>query len=137
MENSNQPTEIADLVTGLEPPYASPAERQIGELLDQYGIPFFYRQPTIIYHDRRNELWKPTFTLPRYGGVVIDYRDTWDPKAINQRLQIYRYNQIPATVLGPRHLDQPNWQPVLYQNIQDLLQRPQYGLDDVMKERSN
>jgi hypothetical protein len=51
----------------------SEEERQIGRMLDQYGISFFYRQPTIVYQDGQNQLWRPAFTLPSYGGLVVDY----------------------------------------------------------------
>ena len=31
--------------------------------------------------------------------------------------QIYKYNQIPATVLGPPDLNKPNWQKTLYDKL--------------------
>ena len=107
-------------MTDLDPPYESRQELMIGRLLDQYGIPFFYKQPTIVYNQGKNEIWKPTFTLLSYGGLVIDYLPITgqDPSnQINMRKQIYKYNQIPATVLGPPDLDKPNWQESLYEKI--------------------
>ena len=65
--------ELADLVDELDPPYESKEELQVGRILDQYGIPFFYKQPTVIYNSSKNEIWKPTFTLPQQGCYVIDY----------------------------------------------------------------
>jgi len=39
------------------------------------------------------------------------------------REQIYRYNQIPATVLGPPDLDKPNWGKDLYAKPEQLYRR--------------
>lgn len=46
---------------------------KIGRLWDQYGIPFFYRQPMVIYDRGKNALWELTFILPSYGCLVVDY----------------------------------------------------------------
>jgi len=109
----------------LEPPYESDNEARIGRLLDKYGIPFFYRQATIVYNEGKNEIWNPSFTLPRYGCAVIDYVD--DPRKfiLEEKLDIYNYNQIPATVLGPPDLDKPNWQESLYEKLQQETSRLQ------------
>ena len=115
--------ELEDRLTDLDPPYESEEERQIGRMLDQYGVPFFYRQPTIVYQDGQNQLWKPAFTLPGYGGLVIDYASGSAPSQRQEALtreQIYQYNQIPATVLGPPDLDKPNWDKDLYAKLEQL-----------------
>ena len=65
--------ELTDMLTELDPPYESKDEMKIGRMLDQYGIPFFYKQPTIIYDQGKNEIHKPSFTLFSYGSTVIDY----------------------------------------------------------------
>jgi hypothetical protein len=36
------------------------------------------------------------------------------------RDRIYRYNQIPAVVLGPPDLDKPNWDKDLYAKLEQL-----------------
>jgi len=90
--------ELEDRLTDLDPPYESEQERQIGRMLDQYGIPFFYRQPTIVYQDGQNELWKPAFTLPSYGGLVVDY----------------------APGSGQPDLDKPNWGTDLSAKLEQL-----------------
>ena len=100
----------------LEPPYESDNEARIGRLLDKYGIPFFYRQATIVYNNGKNEIWNPSFTLPQYGCAVLDYVP--QEKQAVERINIYRYNQVPATVLGPPDLDKPNWQESLYEKLQ-------------------
>ena len=63
MINDNGTDQLEDTLTDLEPNYESEAERNIGRLLDQYGIPFFYKQPTVICNDGRNEIHRPSFSL--------------------------------------------------------------------------
>ena len=120
MTNETPENELEKSLADLEPPYKSEPEQRIGRLLDQYGIPFFYRQPTIIYDQGRNQIMKPSFTLLSYGGAVIDYTPN---KANDQRIrqeQLYRYNQIPAVVLGPPDLDKPNWDENLYKRLKEI-----------------
>jgi len=119
----NPTEELEDRLTDLDPRYESEQERQIGRMLDQYGIPFFYRQPTIVYQDGQNQLWKPAFTLSSYGGLLVGYVSGSGPSQTQEALtreQIYRYNQIPATVLGPPDLDKPNWDKDLYAKLEQL-----------------
>ena len=124
MNNKKSEVETLDKQLGeLEPPYGSEEEAIIGRLLDKYGIPFFYKQATIIYNNGKNEVWNPTFTLPQYGCAVIDYVP--QEKQAAERIDLYRYNQIPATVLGPPDLDKPNWQGTLYEKIQRQTSRLQ------------
>ena len=125
--NHQKDEELKNLLDELDPAYESKEELKIGHILDQYGIPFFYKQATVIYNDGKNEIWKPTFTLPQYGCHVIDYvaghsgQNTDD--IIQQHKQIYDYNQIPATVLGPKDLDKPDFQDELYEKLQQEFQR--------------
>ncbi len=114
---------LEDELTELEPPYESDNEAMIGRLLDKYGIPFFYRQATIVYNKGKNEIWNPSFTLPQYGCAVIDYVDGSRISVLEEKLNIYNYNQIPATVLGPPDLNKPNWQESLYEKLQQETSR--------------
>ena len=127
----------------MDPPYESKEELQIGHVLDQYGIPFFYRQATIIYHEGKNDIWKPSFTLYPYGGLVIDYVPGSDQEQKDELLrkeQIYRYNQIPVVLLGPKDLTEPNWEQLLYRKIEDMYWRTfdpkQYVTESVEKQKS-
>ena len=122
--NGKVETETLDSqLNELEPPYESDNEAMIGRLLDKYGIPFFYRQATIVYNKGKNEIWNPSFTLPQYGCAVIDYVDDSRKSVLEEKLNIYNYNQIPATVLGPPDLDKPNWQESLYEKLQQETRR--------------
>ena len=104
----------------LDPPYESKEELKIGRLVDQYGIPFFYKQPTIVYDQGKNRMSKPSFTLLSYGGAVIDYVAAADKQQLLRKEQLYRYNQIPAVVLGPPDLDKPNWDKDLYEKLERM-----------------
>ena len=121
MKNETEEPELEDMLTELEPPYESKEELEIGRMLDQYGIPFFYKQATIIYDQGQNEVWKPSFTVYPYGGLVIDYVPGLEQKDKDELLRkekIYRYNQIPAVLLGPKALTEPNWEELLYGKIE-------------------
>ena len=109
------------MLTELDPPYESKEELKVGRMLDQYGIPFFYRQATIIYDQGKNEVWKPSFTVYPYGGLVIDYVPGSEQRQNDEFLRkerIYRYNQIPAVLLGPKDLTEPDWEAMLYGEIE-------------------
>jgi hypothetical protein len=110
----------------LDPPYETKDELKVGHMLDRYGVPFFYKQAAIIYHEGRNELWKPSFTLYSYGGAVIDCVAGSGEHPQRERLnrdRIYRYNQIPAVVLGPKDLDKPHWDEDLYAKLEQMSRR--------------
>ncbi|MHC4071582.1 MAG: hypothetical protein ACYSWW_09040 [Planctomycetota bacterium] len=121
MKKEIEEPELEDILTELDPPYESKEELKIGRLLDQYGIPFFYRQATIIYDQGQNEIRKPSFTLYPYGGLVIDYVPGSGEEQKDELLRkerVYRYNQIPAVLLGPKNLTEPNWREMLYGKIE-------------------
>ena len=121
MKDRNE--ELEDLLAELDPPYETKDELKVGRMLDRYGIPFFYQQPTIIYNKGMNEIWKPSFTLYSYGGAVVDYIAGADENQQEQRFsrdKIYRYNQIPAAVLGPRDLEKPKWDENFYAKVEQM-----------------
>jgi hypothetical protein len=115
------PNELENLLGELDPPYETKDELKVGRMLDRYGIPFFYRQATIIYNEGTNEIWKPSFTMYSYGGAVIDYiAGEHQQEQRLSRDKIYRYNQIPAVVLGPKELEKPNWDEDLYAKLEQM-----------------
>lgn len=120
MKNQAKDEKLEDIVTDLDPPYETMEDLKVGRLLDQYGIPFFYQQATIVYDQGKNEMWYPTFTLLTYDGLVIDcVRDgaQGPQNTMPQRKQVYDRNQIPAVVLNPEDLNKPNWGRLLYDKV--------------------
>ena len=85
-----------------------------------------YKQATIIYDQGKNEVKKPSFTLYPYGGLIIDYvpgSGEEQKDELLRRHQMYRYNQIPAVLLGPKDLVEPSWEKLLYGKIEQTYQQ--------------
>lgn len=57
--NRSPEARLEDRLGSNEPPYKSRGEAQVGRLLDRYGLPFFYEQPTLIYDRGRHRIWHP------------------------------------------------------------------------------
>jgi hypothetical protein len=92
----------------LEPPYRSRGEAQVGRLLDREQIPFLYEQPTLIYDRGRHRIWRPDFTLPTYGDLIVEYAGMMDvpdyAAGIAHKAATYRANEIPAVFVYPEDL---------------------------------
>jgi len=112
-------------VRELEPDYQSDAEARIGRMLDRYGIPFFYRQPRLIYDQGRHDIWHPTFTLPAYDSLVVDYADPASGLDYAERRLVYQANGIPALVAEGEEPEDPRWEEDLLQRIQSEYLRAQ------------
>lgn len=108
---------LEDYINELDPSYESEQEAQIGHMLDGYGIPFFYKSPTIIYDQGQNKLQYPSFTIPDYNGTVIDYMSTSYGDRYKYKQQMYEQNQIPAVILTPENMQSSTWQQQLYQKL--------------------
>ncbi len=113
MEENN----IEDYIDELDPPYESKEEAEIGHMLDAYGIPFFYKQPSIIYDQGQNRLEYPTFTIPAYGGAIIDYMTESYGDRYKYKQQMYEQNQIPAVIITQDDLKEATWRQQLYQKL--------------------
>lgn len=48
-----------DLEGRLEPPYRSRGEARLGDMLDRYGIPFFYEYPLLVVSRGQYRIWHP------------------------------------------------------------------------------
>jgi hypothetical protein len=120
--NSLPRFELADLIRSLEPPYQSRGEAQVGRVLDAYGIPFFYDQPTLIYDRGHHHIWHPGFTLPSYNGLVVEYADMMDvpgyARGIEHKRQTYAQNAIPAVFVYPEQVTAPDWPEDLTRRIE-------------------
>ena len=132
---TNSSTPDLDYFVGrLQPAYDSPGQAKIGHMLDQYGIPFFHKQPVLICAAGRRTIWRPDFTLPTYNSLVIEY----DPnrhgasRVADRRTQsdVYRLNGIAALFLERSDLARPNWQKLLYDRLEESYRQPLAHLRD-------
>jgi hypothetical protein len=109
----------------LQPQYESAGQAEIGRMLDEYGIPFFYKQATLICQDGRRRIWHPDFTLPTYDNIVIEYNSNGaciPDQAVKGN--VYRRNHIAALFLDESDLARPDWQQRLYDRLQELYSQP-------------
>jgi len=100
------------------PQYQSEQEARIGRMLDEYDIPFFYRQARLIYRDGFHEAWYPAFTLPTYDGLVVEYAERTNTPETQAQRTAYRANHIPAVFVGTGDLAQPYWEPGLIARVE-------------------
>ena len=112
---------LEDRLGPLEPPYRSRGEAQVGRLLDRYGIPFFYEQPTLVLDRGRHRIWRPDFTLPHHGSLVVEYAGMPDipdyMAGIRHKEQAYAANGIPAVFIYPQDLYGPYWREEVVEKI--------------------
>lgn len=119
--------DLEDYMGKRQPPYASAGQAQIGQMLDTYGIPFFYRQPTLICCDGRRRIWHPDFTLPTYDNMVVQYdrgQTTTPGPWPSRESDIYKHNGMAALILAPSDLTGSHWPQRLYDRLEELYSRP-------------
>ena len=108
----------------FEPAYKSADEARIGRLMDRHGIDFFYEMPLLIYDQGRHQIWRPGFTLPAYGGILVEYAISptgEDSHAdIKHKRDTYNRNGVPALFVSPEDLTRPNWDERLLKQIEHL-----------------
>jgi hypothetical protein len=120
----------------IEPPYRSRGEAQVGRLLNRYGLPFRYEQPTRVYDRGRERWWRPDFKLPTLGDLVVEYAGMPDrpdyATGISHKQRVYAANGIPACFIYPRDLTGPDWPERLVERIryaQPSHPGPRYSTD--------
>ena len=115
----------------LQPQYESDGQARIGQMLDQYGVPFFYKQATLICDKGRRKLWHPDFTLPTYNNAVIEYNPNDDRTVgTESKSDVYRQNSIVAIFLNHSDLLGPNWQQQLYDRLEEIYHQPFAHIDN-------
>lgn len=105
----------------LDPPYEHEEQRQIGRLLDYHGVPFFYRQATLVYDQGKHEIWHPDFTLPTYDGLVIGYAAQANSVEARHKQQVYQANEIPAVLVYPPDLTDSQFSIKLFQMMYEAI----------------
>jgi hypothetical protein len=96
--------------------------RRSVRLLDRYGIPFFYEMPTVIYDRVRYRVWRPDFTLPTYGNLIVEYAGMMDVRdyaaGIRHKKRAYAANAMQAMFVYPAELRGRSWPRRIAQRIE-------------------
>lgn len=113
-----------------EPSYRSRGEAQLGRVLDRYRIPFVHEQATPIQDRRRQRTWHPDFTLPGYGGLILEYAGMMDipdyAAGIRHKRRAYARNGRRVLFVYPRDLRGPGWPERLIHRIEYARSCPGY-----------
>jgi len=104
-------------------PYRSEAERSIADMLSAYGIPFYYKQPTLVVDNGRRCIEYVDFFLPTYAGLAIDYFTEPRGNAYKRKTRVYSENQVPAAMLTKRDINGQGWQGRLHDRIEKMYHR--------------
>jgi hypothetical protein len=109
----------------LQPQYDSEGQAMIGRMLDEYGIPFFYKQATMVFDNGHRTIWRPDFTLPTYNNAVIQYCPSNNGSPIaTSKSDLAKGNNIAALFLNGSDLVGPDWQKRLYDRLEELYHEP-------------
>ena len=109
----------------LQPQYESEGQARIGRMLDEYRIPFFYRQATMVCHNGRRTIWRPDFTLPTYNNAVIQYCPNGSGSTgAGSKSDLARQNNIAALFLKDSDMVGPDWQKQLYDRLEEMYHQP-------------
>jgi hypothetical protein len=103
--------------------FESREKAAIAQMLESYGIPFFYKQPTLVNDNGQKTIEYVDFFLPTYNGLAIDYVVDTKSKIYLRKEQIYSQNQMQAVLLTRRDFYEKDWQSTLYRKIERLCHR--------------
>jgi len=103
--------------------FESKEKAAIAEMLNSYGIPFFYKQPTLINDNGQKTIEYVDFFLPTYNGLAIDYVVDTKSKIYLRKEQIYTQNQMQAVLLTRSDFYDKSWQSTLYRKLERLYHR--------------
>ena len=101
MKTINAGPALEDRLISPDYPYESKAEADIAKMLDSYGIPFFYKQPTLVIENGKRCIEYADFFLPTYNGLAIDYIIESNSAIYRRKKNVYQDNQIPAVLITP------------------------------------
>lgn len=99
-------------------PYKTREHKTIADALTQYGIPFTYKQPTLVIENGKKMIEYADFFLPSYRGLAIDYIIESNSAIYRRKKNIYQDNQIPAVLVSRRDIARPGFGSKLYKTIE-------------------
>jgi hypothetical protein len=103
--------------------FESKEKAAIAQMLDNYGIPFFYKQPTLINESGQKTIEYVDFFLPTYNGLSLDYVVDAKSKTYLHKEQVYTQNRMQAVLITRRDLYKKDWQSTLYKKLERLYHR--------------
>ena len=120
MRTINASPALEDRLVGPDYPYESKEEAAIAEMLDNYGIPFFYKQPTLVIENGKRCITYADFFLPTYNGVAIDYIIESNSAIFRRKKNVYQDNQTPLILVSRKYMQRSNWQKKLFNRLQNI-----------------
>jgi len=107
--------------------FESKEKAAIADMLQSYGIPFFYKQPTLVNENGQKTIEYVDFFLPTYNGLAIDYVVDTKSKIYLHKEHIYTQNQMQAVLVTRRDFYDKSWQSRLYKKLEQIYhKRPVY-----------
>lgn len=103
--------------------FESKEKAAIAQMLENYGIPFFYKQPTLVNESGQKTIEYVDFFLPTYNGLAIDYVVDAKSNIYLHKEQIYTQNRMQAVLVTRRDLYKKDWQSTLYKKLERLYHR--------------
>ena len=111
---------LEDRLVGPDYPYESKEEAVIAKMLDSYGIPFLYKQPTLVIENGKRMIEYADFFLPTFNGLAIDYIIESNSATYRRKKNIYQDNQIPAVQVTHKDMQSSGWQKKLFNSLQNI-----------------
>jgi len=111
---------LENRLVGPHYPYESKEESSIAKMLDSYGIPFFYKQPTLVIENGKRMIEYADFFLPTYNGLAIDYIIESNSAIFRRKKNVYQDNQIPAVLISRKYMQRSDWQNKLFNRLQNI-----------------
>ena len=120
MRTINASPILEDKLVSPEYPYESKEEASIAKMLNAYGIPFFYKQPTLVIENGKRCIEYADFFLPTYNGLAIDYIIESNSAIYRRKKNVYQDNQTPAVLMSRKNMQGPDWQKKLFNRLQNI-----------------
>ena len=120
MRTVNASPALKDRLVGPHYPYESKEESSIAKMLKTYGIPFLYKQPTLVIENGKRMIEYADFFLPTYNGLAIDYIIESNSAIYRRKKNVYQDNQIPLILVSRKYMQRPDWQKKLFDKMQKV-----------------
>ena len=120
MITTNASPVLEDRLVGSDYPYESKEEAAIAGMLNDYGIPFLYKQPTLVVENGKRMIEYADFFLPTYNGLAIDYIIESNSAIFRRKKNVYQDNQIPAVLISRKYMQRSDWQKKLFNRLQNI-----------------